>query len=788
MIKAGNNLFELHTNSTSYIMYVNEAGYLMNLHYGRKVSSPDINALMPKVTNQNGCSVIADLIMPNLSLDDAMMECPTRGKGDYSESMVDVTFSNGSATLDLRYESFYLSNEKMSPANLPGAYFENQKEDDLPVSLEITLKDKHKDLKVKLVYSVFEASDCITRFVRVVNDTDEDVYLEKALSLSVDMPLSQMKVTNFVGDWTREMNRNDTIISGGTFVNESRTGFSSNHANPFVMYGDVNATETSGKVIATNLIYSGNHRESVSVSSHGKTRITTGINPYSFGWNIKSGDSFESPEAVLTFSDIGYDGISKHMHSFVRNNIVRGPWKFKERPVLLNSWEACYFDVKESRILKLAKAAKDVGVELFVLDDGWFGKRNNDTSSLGDWFDNKDKLPGGIQGLSKKIKEMGLMFGIWVEPEMINEDSNLYRTHPDWAIKIPNRDHSLGRNQCVLDLTRNDVQDYLIETLSDVFTRGNVDYVKWDMNRNISDAYSMKLNANEQKEFYHRYICGLYRVLKTLQESFPNILFEACASGGNRSDLGMLCFMQQVWGSDCTDAYQRSIIQTGYSYGYPQSVIGAHVSSCPNHQTLRNTPLKSRFAVSFAGLLGIELNLCDAAKEDLEKIKEQIAVYKEWRKTLQFGQMIRLTKENKSRFDTEAVEWLIVSEDKSEAVGLVLQGLAMPNHSARVFTTRDLNPEYIYHFYNIQERIDVKRMGDLINTASPIHIKQDSLVHDVVAKFYKMSGEKEDYTVSGELLNNAGIRLSQTFVGTGMGENTGLFTDFDSRVYFLKKV
>lgn len=785
MIQADNQLFALHTVHTSYVFMADEVGNLINLHYGEKisVSGQAKEALRQKASNQNGCSIIADTALPNQTLDDVCLELGTRGMGDMREPFVELVYEDGSRTSDFRFESFSIE-KKRSLAELPAAYDEQGEAQ----SLTVVLKEKNHDVRLELVYSVFEACDCITRYAVLHNDGKQPVKVLRLMSGQLDLPLSEAKVVSFHGDWTREMGRYEVVLQAGKFVSDALTGYSSNKSNPFIMIADAETTEEYGSCYASNLIYSGNHRECVEMGGHAKLRYLTGIHPDTFEWTLGSGEVLEAPEAVFTYSHQGYQQISQQMHLFVREHIVRGEWKRKERPILLNSWEAAYFNFKESNLCKLAKAAKDVGVELFVLDDGWFGKRNADNASLGDWYDNTEKLPQGLAGLSAKIRDMGLDFGIWVEPEMVNEDSDLYRAHPEWAVRIPGQQHACGRNQMILDFSQKEVQDYIVDALSDVFTRGQVSYVKWDMNRHMSDYYSQGLDVERQGEFAHRYMLGLYRVLSRLNEKFPHILFEGCASGGNRFDLGILCYMPQIWASDNTDAISRGVIQNGYSYGYPQSVMGAHVSGCPNHQTLRVTPLATRFAIACGGLLGYECNLCDLKKEELAEIAAQIALYKKWRKTLQFGQLYRLKGTRRAPFDTDVIRWNIVGEDADCAVGIVLQGQVISNYSHHTFKTKGLDDDKMYHFYNIPVKYDIHRMGDLVNTIAPIHIKQDSLVHDVVAKFVKLDGEVEDVTVSGSLLNHSGVRLAQSFAGIGFGANTSLYQDYDAKMYFMESV
>ena len=796
MIKEKNGVFLLETNKTSYIFRVMQTGHLEHLYYGRKLYLGDVDsamwehgirALSQKRVNRNSCSVTYNKEDFTLGMDNVRLEVSGRGTGDYRQPFVELTWDDGSQTTDFLYEYHRIIEGKPELETLPSAYGEEN-----VTTLIVTLKEKYRPVKLEVRYSVFSDCDCIIRSAVLRNKGEVPVQVERLMSLQIDMEGKDMEMISFHGDWAREMNRRNVQVTGGMAVNSSATGFSSNQANPFTMLAMPGTTEEQGECLACNLIYSGNHYEAAQVNGHHKTRFLAGINPEYFSWKLEPGEKFEAPEAVFTFSAEGFGGISESMHEFVREHIVRGEWKKKERPILLNSWEASYFNFNESKLLKLAKTGKEVGVELFVMDDGWFGKRNNDTCSLGDWQVNRRKLPGGIRGLAEKVEALGMKFGIWVEPEMVNEDSDLYRAHPDWAVRIPGRDHSEGRTQMLLDFTREDVQENIISQMSDVFSKGPVSYVKWDMNRNFSDMYSAALSSDKQKEFGHRYIMGLYKVLKNLTEKFPYILFEGCASGGNRFDLGILCYMPQIWASDNTDAICRTYIQNGYSYGYPQSVVGAHVSACPNHQTLRETPLATRFAVAAFGVLGYECNLAEMKKEELEEIKEQIRIYKEWRSTLQFGQFYRtggkLNPQNRMGESNNLAEWTIVSKDKETAVGLMIQDMVQPNFYHAVYQARGLAEEKCYHFTNRFHQYNLHLFGDLINAVSPVHIKKDSLIHNTLAKFVKMDGEVEDYMVSGSVLNHAGIELAQAFAGSGYEKNTRLYQDYDARIYFMKSV
>ena len=778
MIRQLDKVFILDTKNTTYCFQVLESGHLEHLYYGKKLridEADDVKSLAEKQAFPPGNSNVYDAKFQSLSLENMRLEMSSYGKSDIREPFIEVIHADGSYTSDFLYETAVIKKGKEPLETLPSSYEDNGELQELTVFL----KDKQYGLTLELHYGVFEDRDVISRSAKFINTSDEVVKLTRLMSTQLDFEDAGYILTTFNGNWAREMYRHDALVGIGKMVNASYAGTSSNRANPFVMLSTQGTTEDTGLCYGFNLIYSGNHYEAVEVNSHGKTRIVTGINPQSFCFMIEPGQKFESPEAVMTVSCEGYNGMSHHMHEFVRECIVRGEWKKKVRPVLLNSWEAAYFDINESKLLKLAKAGKEAGIELFVMDDGWFGTRNDDKQSLGDWHVNKKKLPGGLKSLCDKVNALGLDFGIWVEPEMVNTESGLYKAHPEWVMEIPGKPHSEGRNQRILDFANPEVVDFITEQMTNIFSSANISYVKWDMNRIFSDYYSQYLKPEQQGEVAHRYMMGLYRLMKTLTERFPHILFEGCASGGNRFDLGILCYFPQIWASDDTDAIYRAKGQTGYSYGYPMSVVTAHVSACPNHQTLRMTPLATRFNVAAFGVLGYECNLCDMKKEEVAEIKEQIALYKKWREVLQFGTFYRGR-------SGKLHEWTCVSPDKSKAVGMIVQELVEPNTHFEQYFAKGLDENKKYHFYNIEKKRDVKPFGDLLNTISPVHIKYDSLVHKAIDKFVKMPGEKEDYTSYGNVLMS-GVKLQSAFGGTGYNENTRYFQDFESRLYFMEE-
>lgn len=777
MIWEEDGLFTLKTENTQYLFMKGSAGHLEHLYYGKNYAHPSKEALHQKNEFLVGNGVAYSTEEKSLNLENLSQEISTLGKGDIREPFLSVTTKNGAQTRDFLYESHNIFAGKAEYSGLPSSCGNEEEVQ----TLVVTLVDKNSELQLLLKYHVYEKRDVITRSAELINNEKEPVRINRFMSNQLDLPEGEYSLTTFTGAWAREMEKKSQSITAGKIINSTLAGVSSNRCNPFFIVQKGMATESVGECYGFNLVYSGNHYSSAELNPYGKLRILNGINPEGFEWLLQSGESLQSPEAIMTYSPHGFRGISIIMHDFVRHHIVRGVWQWKERPVLFNSWEASYFDINEQKLLKLAKKAKDLGIELFVLDDGWFGKRDDDTSSLGDWQENRKKLPSGIKGLSKKITEMGLDFGIWVEPEMVNVDSECYRNHPNWAVQIPEKDHSEGRYQRILDLTNPEVQNFVISSMQNVFSLGNISYVKWDMNRVFSDSYSQYLQPEDQGSFFHRYVLGLYRVFNTLVTEFPEILFESCASGGNRFDLGVLCYMPQIWASDNSDAISRLGIQEGYSYGYPLSVMGAHVSGAPNHQTLRRTPTETRYHVACYGLLGYECNLLDFNKERLDEITKEIEQYKKWRTVYQFGKFYRIPHHR-------AKSWMVVSHDQKKAVLSVFQTLVKANNpDLRVFGT-GLKENSMYRFYNIPSQINVKVFGDLINTQSPIHIKDGTLIQDIVAKFVKLNGETEEFQLSGGQIMKGGVAVKQAFIGMGFNDQVRHFQDFAARTYYIEEV
>ncbi|MCC8025624.1 MAG: alpha-galactosidase [Clostridium sp.] len=772
MIKQEGRLFHLTTKNTSYIFRIEDAQHLEHLHYGKKIrlGRDAEQALEQKHSSLPSATINYAPSVPNLSMELLRGEISTLGKGDYGDPFMDLEFPDGSRTCDFIYDCAEILPEKPELPGLPSALPPSGKES----SLKITLKEANgRPVKLLLYYTVYEGCDAITRSAVLENTGSEPIILRKLLSSQLDFEDSGYLLTSFHGSWTSEMHKSVTPCAGKTVVNETRVGFSSNRANPFVMLSRPDCTETAGEVYGSNLIYSGNHRECAQSGELERLRFSTGIQPEGFQWTLDGQERFYTPEAVLSYSCEGFEGLSRNFHNFIRSYIVRGAWAHKPRPVLLNSWEAAYFNFTEEKLLSMASCAKDLGVELFVLDDGWFGERNNTKTSMGDWVCNKEKLPGGLEALSSGIHRLGMDFGIWVEPEAVSMDSHIFRAHPHWSLSIPGQPNSEGRNQRLMDLCNPEVTDYLYEALCRIFSSG-VDYVKWDMNRGISDCYSPFLDKERQGETGHRYILGLYALLDRLTKRFPDILFESCASGGNRADLGILCYMPQFWASDNSDALSRMQIQTNYSYGYPLSVLGCHVSSVPNHQTMRETPISTRYEAAAYGLLGYELDPRKLSHEDLEDIKEQIQHYKKQREWLMNASLYRLKSGGEGYYSI-----LMVSRDRQKASVMTFQEIFRSGRPMYVLRTRGLEEKALYHLRSRAAMMNVKPVsGRMVNLS--LEGGHSSTV--------RMPRETEDYTLYGDFLNESGIRLKSDFIGHNLDEDTRYYPDYATRLYDLESL
>ena len=780
MIKVKDNLFVLETKNTSNLFYVNEVNYLQHLYYGERIEILDntIEVLKDKQQFQVGNGISYDQDHIPMTLESKLLEYSTRGKGDIRNPQIEIQYFDGSRTSDFKYISYEIR-KHVEIEELPTTKSKDKNIEDLV----ITLLDEENQVELKLIYSIFEDCDVISRRCEIKNLGKDEIKILRAFSLQFDFFNDHNYVfSSFHGSWIREMNRYDQDIIMGTLISESLCGVSSSRSNPFVMISKKGCNEYYGEVYGFNLIYSGNHMESVEVGSFNQVRFLTGINPTTFDYTLAKDEIFETPEAIMTYSNKGFNEMSHHMHDFVNDHVIRGDWDKIPRPVLNNSWEAAYFNFNERKLLKMAKAAKKTGIELFVLDDGWFSTRNDDTQGLGDWKENFKKLPKGIKGLCKKINKLGLDFGIWVEPEAVNEKSSLYKNHPEWAIKRKDKHHSLGRNEMLLDLSNQEVVDYLIDSMSYVFSQGNIKYVKWDMNRIFSDYYSQTLDPKRMNELSHRYVKGLYHLINTLMNKFPHILFESCSGGGNRFDLGMLSFMPQTWASDNSDAVSRITIQKGYSYAYPLTTLGCHVSSSPNHQTLRTSSLESRFNVASLGLLGYELNIAELSKKERREIKEQVTKYKVIRDSLFKHDFYR----NDDKGNTTT--FTIVSKDKKHALGFLMNMINKHGESDNFINISGLNDNKMYHVFSKDYLHKVKKFGGLVNQVSPIHIKERGLISYLVGNIGKMKEKGLNYQTNGKIINQVGVKLNNNFIGNGFNENTRLTLDQETRIVYIDQI
>ena len=667
---ASSKTFNLSTSKTSYVLKVLDSNHVAHVYWGKKIKAKNLDYVL---RSKNWGSFLTNTD----NIDDFMLEMtpqeyPGYGSTDLRTPAVELQFSDGTSATDFRYESHNIYAGKNKLNNLPATYVEDENE---AMTLELTLVDSLKNVKLILSYSVFEEFDAITRSVKIINESNEDVNINRVLSANVDFRDSDYELLQLSGAWARERHIIRKEIRSGSQSIGSRRGSSSHAQNPFMALVRKDTTEQHGEVYGFSLVYSGNFLANVEVDMYENARAQIGINPFDFTWLLKSKEEFIAPEAVLVYSNEGLTGMSHIYNCLYGKRLCKGKYRDEVRPILINNWEATYFDFNETKIKEIAREATNLGMELFVLDDGWFGKRDDDNSSLGDWFVNEEKLKGGLNKLATEINEMGLQFGLWFEPEMVSPISELYKEHPDWCIHIPGRNRSEARRQLILDYSREDVCNYIIEKISEVLSSAPISYVKWDMNRNMSEIGSAKLPANRQREVAHRYILGLYKVLEEITTRFPDVLFESCSGGGGRFDPGMLYYMPQTWTSDNTDAIERLKIQFGTSMVYPNASIGCHVSAVPNHQVDRITPIETRGVVAMSGNFGYELDITKLPESEKEIIKEQVKLYKEIRETIQFGKCYRLS----SPFENNDVAWMFISKDCEEIIVSFVRTLAKPN-------------------------------------------------------------------------------------------------------------
>lgn len=684
-------LFQLITDNTEYQMKADKYGVLKHLWYGEKTGC-DMEYLQSYPDVGFSGNIYDAGNDRTYSLDTLPLEYACDGVGDYRVTGAAAVHSDGSCALDLRYKSYRISKGKYSIKGLPAVYADVSESE----TLEIVLKDKYSDIEVTLRYGVLPKLDIITRCASVANNTNEPVILTKAASLCLDIPHGEWEWVHFHGRHAMERLTERMPLCHGIQESSSTRGTSSHHQNPTVLLCSPDCTETSGSCIGAALMYSGSFQTKIQLDQMEQVRLVMGINPELFHWELKPSEVFDTPEVIMSYSSNGMEKLSHNFHKTIREHVCRGKYKLAERPVLINNWEATYFDFNEEKILKIAEQAASLGVDMLVLDDGWFGKRDDDCSGLGDWFVNEKKLCGGLGSLAEKIKKMGMKFGLWFEPEMVSEDSELYRTHPEWAMRIPSRKPIRSRYQLVLDMTNPEVREYLFNSISKILRSADISYVKWDMNRSICDLYTPCLSADDQGEISHRYVLGLYELLERLTSEFPDVLFEGCSGGGGRFDAGMLYYCPQIWCSDDTDAYERTKIQYGTSFFYPVSAVGSHVSAVPNHQTGRTTPIGTRAVTAMAGSFGYELDLNTLSDSEKQEVGEQITRFKKYGRLIHNGLYYRLSDPMNDKFAV----WEFVSEDKKEVLvnGVIFR--TEPNRTQYLIKLRGLLPDADYRLDN----------------------------------------------------------------------------------------
>ena len=673
--------FKLDTVRSSYLIKIHETGRLLQLYYGSPI--PDATVIGRDLRRPTASFSPND---PNCEFwpDAAPMEYGCNGSGDFRISALSVRNANGDSTTDIRYVSHRIYSGKDKIPGLPATYVNDNSEAD---TLEIDMADPTTGITVTLCYSVFHALGVMTRWAKIHNPTQNSCRLERALSLCVDLPSMNYDLITLYGRHCRERNYARRPLARGIQGIESKRGSSSHTQNPFAALVSKGADEDHGWCYGFNLVYSGNFTAMAECDYNATTRFILGINPTDFSWKLEPGDTFHTPEAVMVFSDSGMGEMSRIFHRFYNRNLVRGPWKMAKRPLLINSWEGALFDFNTDKLVAFAKEAQKLGLEMLVMDDGWFGKRNDDTNSLGDWYVNEEKLPGGLSRLIEEVNALGLKFGIWFEPEMISPDSDLFRAHPDWHIHVKGREPLIGRTQYVLDMSRPEVVDNIWNQMYAILSKNKIDYVKWDFNRNISDAASAVLPADRQTEFFHRFVLGTYELMNRLVTTFPDILLENCSGGGGRFDPGMLCYSPQIWTSDNTDPVDRVSIQYGTSLCYPASAMGAHVSAA------RRTGFATRGDVALWGSFGYELDPVKMTEEEKKMVKAQVAEYHKYYDLIHYGDLYRLLC---PWDDHRFAVWQFVSEDKNEAM---VTKVTMDNvwDHFQIVRLRGLDPKKMYH-------------------------------------------------------------------------------------------
>jgi alpha-galactosidase len=685
--QSDDQIFHLQSKQTSYVFQLVK-GFPVHVYWGRAIRGDQL-ARIVQYRERASFSPTPFLEDPTISLDVIPLEYPAYGSGDFRHPAYQIQLPNGTTITEAIYKQHRILSGKPKLEGLPATYVEQETEAD---TLELQLFDPHTGLSIILTYTIFNELNAITRSVRFVNEGTHHLNMTRALSMSVDFHSADYDILHLSGAWARERGIERRALASGMQAIESRRGSSSHQQNPFVALLSKDANEDHGEVFGFSFVYSGSFVAQAEVDQFRTTRVSMGINPFDFNWLLQPGESFQTPEVVMVYSPTGIGSMSRTYHRLYRTRLCRGQFRDRTRPVLVNNWEATYFDFTADKIEDIAKAGKELGIELFVLDDGWFGSRNSDNSSLGDWVVDREKLPNGLEDLVQRVHSLDMQFGLWFEPEMVSPDSELYRQHPDWCLHVPDYRRTQGRQQLILDLSRADVREAIYKMISTILKSAPITYVKWDMNRNMTEIGSALLPAARQRETAHRYMLGLYAVLEQITTEFPHILFESCSGGGGRFDPGMLYYMPQTWTSDNSDAVSRLKIQYGTSIVYPTSSMGAHISAVPNHQVHRMTSLDMRGHVAMSGNFGYELDLTKFTDDEKHIVKQQIVLYKEIRQLVQFGDFYRLL----SPFEGNETAWMIVSQDRSEAVVAYFRVLAEPNEPLTRLKLKGLDVNYNY--------------------------------------------------------------------------------------------
>jgi len=728
--------FHMFNQHFSYIIKILPEGLPVTLYYGATLPDKENWDYLLEFAARP-MSVTYSLKRPEFSLEHLRLEYPMSLSGDMRNGAIDIRQQDGSRISEFLYESHEILNGKPGIEPLPACYVEEEKE---AQTLLLHLWDEKIKSRLTLSYTLYEDRPVLCRNAKITNHGDERYFLDELMSISLDLPDDDWEELVLAGAWARERNIEVRPLHTGLQSIYSLRGHSSHNYNPFISFKRKQTTEQDGECFGISLVYSGNFLAEADVSTYHTTRIRMGIHPYTFSWPLNPGQSFQSPEAVLVYSENGLNHMSQAFHSLFQKRLARGRFRDQARPLLLNSWEGIYMDVSEEKVLEMAQATADLGLEMFVLDDGWFKGRDTDSTSLGDWIEDQGKLPSGLGILTRKITAMGIQFGLWFEPEMISMDSDLYRTHPDWMMHTPGRRASTGRKQYVLDFANPEVVDFIGDAMEAILDNAEISYIKWDMNRSLSEVYSLHYSPEEQGTIYHRFIMGVYSLYDRLTKKYPEILFESCASGGARFDPGMLYYAPQAWTSDDTDAVERLKIQYGTSMVYPISSMGSHVSASPNHQLHRYTSLSMRSAVAYFGTFGYELDPLTLSQEEKDEIKEQIQFMKKYRQLIQFGTFYRL----KSPFEGTETAWMVVSEDKKQAIVGYYRVLQEVNTRFRRLKLQGLAPD---HLYTISGKVEMEygselqRAGMVITDSSASENRNGKNEGDYIARLYVLNSE-----------------------------------------------